>query len=377
MNIHLRTAVSTVHQPSQQMDLTPSVRISPDITADLLDQIEGELVDDRLLRVLEDHPVILRNIMALLILEVLRGLEVDRMAQIFRFPENAYNGRRGPVIRIFEGLALVQALPEPRHMNGGNLDLIILQDLGDLVWAVSFDSQSKYPANHFGSFLVHNPVIAVLFIFEIAIGTSACDVFAGVALGPEYGLDLLGRIPCVPLIHDVAERSEIIVTLDGIYTVIDGDQTDTFLPEHLHDLTDLQIVAAHSAHVLNANYADVSFIDLIHHFHEARTVKAGAGDPVVREMHWTWQVIGFCEVHKHSFLIADAVRFALKLVVPGQTFIQGCDVAFLHSNVLLSLYVKTSKIGPTRTFLSPVLSLLLEVITPAASLYFLYCLKAK
>ena len=51
---------------------------------ELLDQIEGLLIDDRFLSVLEDHPVILRNIMAFLVLEMFSGLEVDRMPQIFR-----------------------------------------------------------------------------------------------------------------------------------------------------------------------------------------------------------------------------------------------------------------------------------------------------
>ena len=94
VDIHLCPAVSTVHQPGQQMDLTPSVRVSADSTADLLDQIECFLIDDRLLRVLEDHPVVLRNIMALFILEMFRGLEIDRMAQVFWFPENGYDGGR-------------------------------------------------------------------------------------------------------------------------------------------------------------------------------------------------------------------------------------------------------------------------------------------
>ena len=94
-------------------------------------------------------------------------------------------------------------------MDGGDLDLIILQDLGDLIRAVSFDSQSEDPADHFGSFRINDPVIAVIFIFEIAIGTGACDVFAGVALGPEYGLDLLGRIGDRHFIHQKLEDGHL------------------------------------------------------------------------------------------------------------------------------------------------------------------------
>ena len=94
VDIHLRTAVSAVHQACQQMDLTPSVRISADSTADLLDKIEGFLIDNRLLSVLKDHPVILRYIVTLLILEVLRRFEIDGMAQIFRLSEDGYDSGR-------------------------------------------------------------------------------------------------------------------------------------------------------------------------------------------------------------------------------------------------------------------------------------------
>ena len=192
-------------------------------------------------------------------------------------------------------------------MDSGDLHLIMLQNLCDLVWSISFDGQPEDPADHFGSFLVHDPVVTVMLILEITIGAGTGNVFAGVALGLKYGLDLLGRVPRVPLVHDITERSEVIVTLESVHAVIDSNQTDPFLPEHLHDLTDLQIITAHTAHVLNANCSDVSFVDLIHHGHKARTVEAGAGDPIVCEMHWTRQVVCLCIVHKHLFLIADTV----------------------------------------------------------------------
>ena len=119
--------------------------------------------------------------------------------------------------------------------------------------------------------------------------------------------DLLGRVPRIPFVHDVAEGSEVIISIESIHAVIDGNQADPFLSEHLHDLADFQVVTAHSAHILDANCSDVSFVDLIHHGHKARTVEAGAGDPVVGEVHRTRQVMKLCVVHKHFLLIADTV----------------------------------------------------------------------
>ena len=65
VDVHLRPAISAVLQACQQMDLAPSVRISPNSTPNLLYQIKGLLVNDRLLGILENHPVVLGDIVAL------------------------------------------------------------------------------------------------------------------------------------------------------------------------------------------------------------------------------------------------------------------------------------------------------------------------
>ena len=99
MDIHFRAAVRAVHQSGQQVNLTPSVRIAADIASDLLNQIKGCLIDDRLLCILKDYPVILRHIMTLLVLEMLGRLEIDGMPKILLLSQNCYHGGRTPVIR--------------------------------------------------------------------------------------------------------------------------------------------------------------------------------------------------------------------------------------------------------------------------------------
>ena len=85
VNIKRMTAIGTIQDACQRMRLSPSVRISLDSAPDPLDVIKGLLIDDRFLRVLEYLPLGLVNVMALFILEVLSGLEVDRVSQVFRF----------------------------------------------------------------------------------------------------------------------------------------------------------------------------------------------------------------------------------------------------------------------------------------------------
>ena len=86
------------------------------------------------------------------------------------------------------------------------------------------------------------------------------------------------------VLHDVAERSKIVVTFQTVHTVIDGDQPDTTLPQNLHDLTDFQIVAPQAAHVLYDDGLHPSGLDFLHHRQKARTVKTGSRYAVIGEV---------------------------------------------------------------------------------------------
>ena len=65
------------------MGRAPSVRPSGHIRPEFLDQIEGLLIDDRLLRILKHDPEIFINIVAVGILEMLFGFEIDSMTEVF------------------------------------------------------------------------------------------------------------------------------------------------------------------------------------------------------------------------------------------------------------------------------------------------------
>ena len=75
------------------MDFAPSIRISPDIASDLLNQIKSFLIDDRFLSIFKNHPAILRNIVALLVLEMLNCFEVYGVTEVLLFSENRNDSR--------------------------------------------------------------------------------------------------------------------------------------------------------------------------------------------------------------------------------------------------------------------------------------------
>ena len=83
MDIHLAAAVAQYIRPVRGWASPPAVRVAPDICPDALHIVKGFLVDDGLMGILENRPLTFVNIVAFLVLEVLAGLEIDGVAQVF------------------------------------------------------------------------------------------------------------------------------------------------------------------------------------------------------------------------------------------------------------------------------------------------------
>ena len=231
------------------MGLAPAVRVTPDICPDTLHIVKGFLVDDGLMGILENRPLAFVNIVAFLVLEVLAGLEIDGVAQVFPLFQDVHNGGRSPAVGVFDRLRPVYSFVKACQMDSGDFNLCLGQQLGDLIGAIALHRQGKDAAYHFGGFFVHKPVFP-LFVPQIAVDNGAGQVLAAHAFGLEHGADFPAGVAGVKLVHNVAERGKIIVAFQTVHTVVDGDQPDTALPQNLHDLADFQIVAPQAAHVL-------------------------------------------------------------------------------------------------------------------------------
>ena len=85
-------------------------------------------------------------------------------------------------------------------------------------------------------------------------------MLAAHAFGLEHGADFPAGVAGVKLVHNVAERGKIIIAFQTVYTVIDGNQPDTALPQNLHDLADFQIVTPQAAHVFLCQVGTKKFL---------------------------------------------------------------------------------------------------------------------
>ena len=94
--VHLLSAVGTVHHSCKGIDRLHFLR-SAFVFAKYLHQIKGLLRDDRLLRILEDLPFLLRIVYDLMHLVGLHfRSEIDRVTAVFKAFKNMGNRVRSP-----------------------------------------------------------------------------------------------------------------------------------------------------------------------------------------------------------------------------------------------------------------------------------------
>lgn len=116
---------------------SPAVRITLHIAANLLTKAKVSSSIIGSWRTGEHRPLIHRNIVTLLVLEVLPGLEIHGFAQVLTLLQDTYHGGRSPIIGIRNLInpALPQTVAQTRHMDSGNLNLVLSKKLTDLIGA--------------------------------------------------------------------------------------------------------------------------------------------------------------------------------------------------------------------------------------------------
>ena len=130
-------------------------------------------------------------------------------------------------------------------------------------------------------------------------------------------LDLPARILCIPLVHDIQERCEVIasrsVTVD---VVVDCDKTNvSFRKEDVCVVADLKIVSSETAHILYDHGFYMTSIDFSKQFLKPRAFKVGPAITIVGKVPDVLKALLGAEVHQILFLIDDTVGVSLLLII--------------------------------------------------------------
>lgn len=176
--------------------------------------------------------------------------------------------------------------------------MFFLQLLCDLSRTHAAIGHIKDTFDHQRSDRVHNQG---LLISGHTIVTKRNASAASLAIGHariEDGFDLVAGISCVPFVHDVEERSEVIIrSVLTINAVVDRNEVDFFLREQYLGIEPyLQVVTTKSAHILDDDHTDIPGMNLSQQLLKAWAIKVSAGITVIREVTNIGEAISRCVI---------------------------------------------------------------------------------
>ena len=232
--------------------------------------LPGIFIHDGGLRVLRDDPV--RFI-------VERGLVgfvgdgfaplADRVAAVFIPVEDVQNRAGVPQsLRSLKSDSLpLEILLLPGKVFAGSVVSLFRHLLSNLCGVLPAQEELEDLTDYGSWYFVNGPFFRVVGVFLVPIRRGSRQVFS--RLGPRLHarLDLLGNVPAIPFVDDVAEGREIIGDAAGaVHAVVDGDEADSRFRElDLCVEAYVEVVPAEPAHILADDRPDQSIVHVCHH----------------------------------------------------------------------------------------------------------------
>ena len=170
----------------------------------------------------------------------------------------------------------------------------------------------------------------------ITVGNTAAAPFAILHPWFENGTDFIAGILGVPLVHDVQERSKVIIRGIGtVNIIVDSDEPNTLWWKlNFRVKSNFQIVSSKAAHVLYNDSCNMPSFNFGNHGLKAGTIEIRSAVSIVRKMLDVVKAVFASVIFQILFLIQNAVRFTLQLIISGKPFVQCRDfslVGFCHS----------------------------------------------
>ena len=325
--IHFCAALAAVEQPGQRIRFSIAVA-APDRPAELLRGFPCSLVNDGFVGILKDFPVLFGSLLAVFVpVAGLEGLEIDGMPHVLHAGENVAHRRTPPAVGIFKLVVPAVANTLCGKVGRRAKYLFLGQNIRDLIHALAVNDHAEDAAHNRGGFLVDDPALLVLRVFQIPVNRVVAGVFAFVALRPIDGADLLGGITSVKIVHDIEERREIILGLIGaVHAVVDGNKANAVLWEgDLRIEAHTEVITTHSAEIFYKDNANLTGFNVGNQAFPVRTLKIRAAPTVVRIDRYIRKIPFTGIAREHILLMDDGITVPGKIIVAAQAAIDGGD----------------------------------------------------
>ena len=249
------------------------------------------------------------------------------MPHILHTGENVAHRRTPPAVGIFKLVVSAVSYTLCGKVGRRAKHLFLGQNIRDLIHALAVNDHTEDTPHNSGSFLVNDPALLVLRVFQIPVDGVVAGVFALVALRPIDGADLLGGITSVKIVHDVQKGSEIILGLIGaVHAVVDGNEANAVLREcDLRIEAHTEIVTTHATEIFYQHNAHLTGFNVGNQAFPVWTLKIRTAPSVVR-IHRYIRKIPFTGIaREHILLMNDGITVPGKIIVAAQAAIDGGD----------------------------------------------------
>ena len=210
----------------------------------------------------------------------------------------------------------------------------------------------EYPLYDGCGFPVHKPFLAVLRVVEVAVGQCARHMVSRRRPRIEYRPYFAAGVSCVPLCKDIAKGHKIVLAFGGVDALRNGDQADVHLPKLFQKQSHAQMVTTQAAHVLYEDLTHIAALDVLRHFHKARSVPARPTPAVVRPVDEVFEAASDGVFLQIGFLVLDRQALVFPPVLMAQSFVKNRQLFVVHGSLFPAFRLLCGTYG-VRQFSSP------------------------
>ena len=260
-------AIRAEHQSREDVRLVHVLGNTLFVLTHLLHDVPLLLRDKGFVGVLHHEPLTLGALHTLLVFVGDRsGAKPNRVSEVDLIVQNTGDAVGRPQAWS-GGVQSSMAFPGLAVVGVGRVHHLLLgEDGGDPLGAVSSGAEGEDALHHRCGVLVRNQRVGVTITFPVAVGRSAAQPLSLLRFHFHDRADLAAGILGVKLVGPVADGVEVIAALHcGIHAIVDSDEADILLGKiYLHVVAHLKVFSPQAGGVLYDEVRHLSGFDHLH-----------------------------------------------------------------------------------------------------------------